>query len=418
MFTLKIKAQAITLAVLLFSIKLSYGQNNSISRSQLAGQQNVLTTAVPFLTITPDSRRAGLGDAGVASSPDANSMFWNAASLAFADKEFGFSFSYAPWLRKLVPGISYNYLGGYGRLNKRSAIGGSFRFFSFGDINFTDDQGNPLGTFNPSEYAIDGFYSTQLSKKWSLGVALRFVHSNLAGTRNFSGSSTKPGNSGAGDLSAYNKGKVKFKSGGDKKTLNYTFGVMIQNLGSKISYSDKTAKEFIPSNLKIGTAWTYDIDEFNSITGMIDFNKLLVPTPQYSYLQTSSGADSLDPDGNQIINGYEKNDDPVITAAIKSFYDAPGGFAEELKEINVSVGFEYIYAKQFMLRLGYFNEPETKGNRKYLTFGFGLRYKVFGLDAAYLVPIVQRHPLQDQLRFTLLFDIGAFGDEPINPVTP
>ncbi len=392
------------------------GAQTSVSklRNQLSGQQNVITTAVPFLTISPDSRRAGMADAGVASSGDANSVFWNAAALCFAEKKAGFSISYAPWLRKLVPGISYNHVAGYGKINKRSAVGGSFRFFSFGDINFTDDQGNPLGVFNPSEFAIDGCYSTQLSDKWSLGVALRFIHSNLAGTRNINGIAPKAGNSGAGDLSAFHQNKMKIKAGGDKKDLKYTFGVMLQNLGAKITYSDKTAREFIPSNLKIGTAWTYDLDEYNTITGMLDFNKLLVPTPRYEYAKDSSGEYQRDQDGNLIIDNLIKNDDPVITAALKSFSDAPGGFREELKEINISFGLEYIYAKQFMVRAGWFNEPQSKGNRKYLTFGFGLRYKVFGLDAAYLVPLVQRHPLQDQLRFTLLFDIDAFKDKPIS----
>lgn len=410
------KAAFIAGAFIFQSYNTSAQTSVSQLRNQLAGQQNVITTAVPFLTITPDSRRAGMGDAGVASSGDANSVFWNAASLAFAKKDFGLSVSYAPWLRKLVPGISYNYISGYGKINKRSAIGGSFRFFSFGDINFTDDVGNPLGTFNPSEFALDGCYATQLSKKWALGVSLRFIHSNLAGTRNINGISPKAGNSGAGDLSAIYNGIKKIKVKGEKKELNYTFGAMIQNLGAKITYSDKTSREFIPSNLKIGTAWTYDIDQFNSITGMFDINKLLVPTPQIKYLANWKGnGDSIDQStGDPIPDGYKKNDDPVITAALKSFTDAPGGLKEELKEYNISVGIEYIYAKQFMLRGGFFHETKTKGNRKYLTFGFGLRYKVFGLDAAYLVPLVQRHPLQDQLRFTLLFDLGALGDAPIS----
>ncbi|MES2616598.1 MAG: type IX secretion system outer membrane channel protein PorV [Bacteroidota bacterium] len=415
MFISKIKKSAAMSLMLCIPSLTVLGQG--ISRSQLAGQQNVITTAVPFLTITPDSRRAALGDAGVASSPDAHSVFWNAASLAFIDrtkKPYGVGVSYAPWLRKLVPGISYNYLCGYGAIGKRSAIGGSFRFFSFGDINFTDDVGNPLGTFNPSEYAVDGCYSTQLSKKWALGVSLRFIHSNLAGTRNINGISPKAGNSGAGDLSAMYKGKTKIKVKGAQKDLDYTFGMMIQNLGAKITYSDKTAREFIPSNLKIGTAWTYKIDQYNVIVGMFDLNKLMVPTPQLNYLKGYNGVDSMDPSSNtKIVDGYVKNDDPVITAALKSFSDAPGGLREELKEWNISTGIEYIYAEQFMLRAGFFHEPATKGNRKYLTFGFGLRYKVFGLDAAYLVPLVQRHPLQDQLRFSLLFDIGAFGDKSI-----
>ncbi len=407
----KIKAAFISLTLLQF-----HSISGQVSRSQLAGQQNVITTAVPFLTISPDSRRAGMGDAGVASSGDANSVFWNAAALAFAKKDAGISVSYAPWLRKLVPGISYNYISAYSKVGKRSAVGGSFRFFSFGDINFTDDQGNPLGTFNPSEFAIDGCYATQLSKKWALGVSLRFIHSNLAGTRNINGIAPKAGNSGAGDLSAIYQGEKKIKVKGEKKVLHYTFGAMIQNLGAKITYSDKTSREFIPSNLKLGTAWTYELDKYNSITAMFDINKLLVPTPQIKYLKNYTGkGDSIDQSsGNPIPDGYVKNDDPVITAALKSFGDAPGGLREELKEYNLSFGLEYIYAQQFMLRAGFYHETASKGNRKYLTFGFGLRYKVFGLDGAYLVPLVQRHPLQDQLRFTLLFDIGAFGDKPIS----
>ncbi|MEZ4804867.1 MAG: type IX secretion system outer membrane channel protein PorV [Bacteroidia bacterium] len=386
---------------------------NTISRSQLAGQQNVITTAVPFLTITPDSRRAALGDAGVASSPDANSVFWNAASLAFTEKKAGIATSYAPWLRSLVPGISYNYLSAFGRINKRSVLGGSFRFFTFGEINFTDDVGNPLGTFKPSEYAVDMCYGTQLSKNWAIGVSLRYINSNLAGTRPLNGITPKVGRSGAGDISAIYNGKKKINVKDEKKELKYSFGINLQNLGSRITYSDNTNREYIPANLKIGTSWSYDIDEYNSITGLLDINKLMVPTPGINVLKNYQGGDSLIDDNGTNVIVYERtrSDDPVISAALKSFTDAPGGLAEELKEYNISLGIEYTYAKQFMLRAGYFNEATTKGNRKYATFGFGLKYKVFGLDAAYLVPFVQRHPLQNQLRFSLLFDLGAFTEE-------
>jgi hypothetical protein len=400
--------KAIAVLVLVSSASAVQSQN-SVSRSQLAGQQNVITTAVPFLTITPDSRRAGMGDAGVASSPDANSVYWNAASLAFAEKNAGIATSYAPWLRSLVPGISYNYLAGYGRINKRSVIGGSFRFFSFGEINFTDDVGNPLGKFNPSEYALDVCYATQLSKHWAIGTTLKYINSNLAGTRPLNGITPKVGRSGAGDLSAIYNGKTKMKVKGEKKDLKYSVGINLQNLGAKITYSDKTNREYLPAMFKIGTAWSYDIDEFNSITAMFDLNKLMAPTPGVNILKGFNGSDSMDIDNN-VVYERTKSDDPVITAALKSFADAPGGFAEEMKEWNYSLGFEYIYAKQFMLRGGYFHEPETKGNRKYMTFGFGIRYKLFGLDAAYLVPFVQRHPLQNQLRFSLLFDLQAFAE--------
>ena len=385
-----------------------------ISRSMLAGQQNVITTAVPFLTITPDSRRAGMGDAGVASSADANSVFWNAASLAFADKKSGAAMSYAPWLRALVPGISYNYLAGYTKIrsNQRSVIGGSFRFFTFGEINFTDDIGNPLGTFKPSEYAVDICYATQLSKHWAIGTTLKYINSNLAGTRPLNGITPKVGRSGAGDISALYKGTMKAKIKGEKKDIRYSVGINLQNLGAKITYSDKTNKEYIPANLKIGTSWSYDIDQYNSITGMFDLNKLMVPTPGITVLQDYTGLkDSFVLGTEERIFERNRSDDPVISAAIKSFADAPGGLKEELKEYNVSLGLEYIYAKQFFLRAGYFNEAKTKGNRKYATFGFGIRYKVFGLDAAYLVPFVQRHPLQNQLRFTLIFDLDAALEE-------
>lgn len=401
--------------------------NAQISRSQLAGQQNVITTAVPFLTITPDSRRAGVGDGGLALSADANSVYWNAASLAFVgysrrngkeeishSEDYGISTSYAPWLRSLVPGISYNYLSGYGRINKRSVIGGSFRFFSFGQINFTDDVGNPLGVFNPSEYAVDVCYATQLSKHWAIGTALRYINSNLAGTRPLNGITPKVGRTGAGDLSAVYRGHKKFKKDKTDKEVQYNFAVSIMNLGGKITYSDKTNREFLPATLKLGTAWTYEIDEYNTITGMVDLSKLMAPTPGIRVLKNYNGtSDSMAQDANgDLVTVYEKttSDDPVITAALKSFTDAPGGLREELKEWNYSLGLEYTYSKQFMVRAGYFHEPETKGNRKYMSLGFGIRYKLFGLDAAYLVPFVQRHPLQNQLRFTLLFNLKAFSD--------
>lgn len=400
---------AALLFTLLFSNKNAFSQTG-ISRSQLAGQQNVITTAVPFLTITPDSRRAGMGDAGAASSADANSIFWNASSLAFAEEKGAFGVSYAPWLRSLVPGISYNALSGYTRINSKSTLGGGFRFFSFGDINFTDDVGNPLGTFNPSEYAIDVCYAIKLSNNWAIGATLKFINSNLAGTRPINGITPKVGRSGAGDISATYKGKYRTKNLKLKDRIDYTFGANIQNLGAKITYSDKTNREFLPTNLKIGTAWTYKIDQFNTITGLLDFNKLMAPTPQISKLQSFDGGDSTDIDNN-IVYIRTNSDDPVITAAIKSFADAPGGFREELKEYNYSLGFEYDYVQQFKVRFGYYNEAATKGNRKYFTAGFGLKYKSLTIDAAYIIPLRQAHPLQNQLRFSLLFDIGSAKDK-------
>jgi len=398
------------LSLVALHTSVSAQSSGSISRSQLTGQMNVITTAVPFLTITPDSRRAGMGDAGVASTADANSVYWNAASLAFVEKKAAISNSYAPWLRQLVPGISFNSVSGYSKINKRSVIGGSMRFFTFGDINFTDDAGNPLGTFKPSSYALDICYGTQLSKHWAIGADLKYINDNLAGTRPINGITPKVGRSGAGDISAYYKGTKKAKIGGETKELRYALGVNLQNLGAKITYSDKNNKEFIPANLKLGTSWGYDIDEYNSITGMVDINKLMVPTPGINVLRNYTNTDdSMVDDQGTMVKVYErtKSTDPVITAALKSFTDAPGGLREELKEYNVSVGMEYSYMKQFFMRAGYFNEAKTKGNRKYATFGIGLKYKVLTIDIAYLVPFVQRHPLQNQMRFSLLFDLVA-----------
>lgn len=367
----------------------------TLTKDQLAGQLNAITTMVPFLTISPDSRSAGMGDAGVAISPDANSIHWGIAKMAFMDvkKPSGVSLSYAPWLRDLVPDVQFSYLSGYGRINKNSVMAGSLRYFTLGEIQFTDNVGNPLDKFNPNEIALDLGYSTKITENFSVGVALRYIRSNISGIRVFNNVRTKPGNSGAGDLSFFYTKDIKIS--GDDYKLN--LGGLIQNLGAKMTYTDKTQRDFIPTNLKIGAALTKDIDAHNSITGTVDINKLLVPTPN----------PERDSSGN-ITGPGTTRDIGVISGLFSSFSDAPGGLSEEMKEYNYSIGVEYWYDKQFALRTGYFHEPTTKGNRKYLTFGLGIRYNVFGLDVAYLVPFQQRHPLQNQLRFSLLFDFAAF----------
>lgn len=384
------KTHILFIALIAFPFSQSFGQ---LTVSQLAGQQNVITTAVPFLTITPDSRSAAMGDAGVAITPDANSIHWNASKLAFVKKPVGFGISYAPWLRHIVPDVQLSYISGYAKISENSTVGGSFRYFSLGNINFTDITGNPMGSFEPNEFAMDGFYATKLSDKMSLAVSLRFIYSNLVGTRTGSGTSASPGIAGAGDISWYYKDKLK-KS---KTPTEYAFGVAITNLGSKITYTNAQEVDFIPMNLRLGTAWTFNIDEFNSFTATCDFNKLLVPTPAY---KSKTNPDS-------IIYGRDPRV-PILQGAFQSFYDAPGGFKEEMNEITVSLGAEYWYAKTFALRAGYFHESDTKGQRKYLTFGIGLRYNVVGIDAAYLAPFQRSHPLQNQMRFSLLLDLDAF----------
>jgi hypothetical protein len=375
-----------------------------ISKTQLAGQQNVVTTMVPFLTITPDSRSAGMADAGVAISPDANSIHWNMSKLAFAEKKSGMGISYAPWLRSLVPDVQFSYLSGYNKVGKNGVISGSFRYFSLGNINFTDFQGDPIGSFNPFEFALDAGYATRLSDNFSVGVALRFIRSNIAGVRQLNGISTRPGVSGAGDINVYYQDNIEIKG----KDAKLSFGANLQNIGSKMTYTNREQRDFIPMNLKIGGALDYEIDEYNRVVFALDVNKLMVPTRPY-YLKNSKGGDSVDQNGTRVFVGGDPNV-PVIQGLFQSFSDAPGGFREELKEYNVSLGMEYWYNKRFAARAGYFHEPTTKGNRKYLTFGFGVRYRVLGIDAAYLVPFQQRHPLANQLRFSLLFDFAAFKD--------
>jgi len=380
----------------------AYGQ---VSSKQLAGQQNVVTTMVPFLTITPDSRSGGMADVGVAISPDANSIHWNMSKLSFAEKKSGLGISYAPWLRSLVPDVQFSYLSAYNKVGKNGVLAGSFRYFSLGNINFTDFQGDPLGSFNPNEFALDGGYSTRLSDNFSVGVVLRFVRSNIAGVRQLNGISTRPGVAGAGDINMYYTKNTEIND----KPARVSFGANIQNIGSKMTYTNAEQRDFIPMNLKFGGALDLEIDDYNRVVFAADVNKLLVPTRPY-YVKKANGQDSTDINGNRVLIGGDPNV-PVIQGLFQSFSDAPGGFQEELREYNWSVGVEYWYNKKFAARAGYFNEPETKGNRKYLTFGFGVRYRVIGIDAAYLVPFQQRHPLANQLRFSMLFDFAAFSEK-------
>lgn len=377
----------------------------SVSSKQLSGQLNTVTTMVPFLTISPDSRSASMGDAGVALfAPDANSIAWNMANLVNAEKKTGFSLSYAPWLRQLVDDVGFSYVSGYSKMGKNGAVGGAIRYFSLGQINFTDFEGNPQGNFTPNEFSIEGGYSTRFNEKFSMGVNLRFIYSNIAGNRVLNGISMKPGYSGAGDVSMMYKTKIKVSG----KEDGFNFGVNIQNIGSKMTYTDKENRDFIPTNLKIGAGWNHEIDDYNKISVYLDANKLLVPTRPY-YLQSNNGGDSVIGGVKQISAGLDPKVS-TIQGMLQSFYDAPGGFKEEMSEWILAAGTEYWYQNQFAGRLGVFYESNTKGGRQYATLGMGFKYRTMALDAAYLVPFAKRHPLQNQMRFSLLFDIGALQD--------
>ena len=347
---------------------------------------NVVTTAVPFLRITPDARSGGMGDVGIATSADANSIFSNQAKTPFAANKWSIGVNYVPWLRDLsVNDVYLASLAGYYKLDDMQAISASLRYFSLGNIQFTDNLGNDLQTYRPREFAFDAGYSRKLSKKNGLAVALRFISSNLAsGTVN--GTSYKTGSSVAGDLHFFHNGA---KDNGDG--LNW--GITLSNLGAKISYtSDATQKDFIPANLGLGASWTKVFDDQNKITFSLDVHKLLVPTPP------AVG------DSAKLAEYHKKG---VVSSWFSSFGDAPGKGSEELKEVNFGVGAEYWYNNQFAFRAGYFYENPAKGNRKYFTVGAGLKYNSFGLNFAYLFPSgngVNRNPLSNTWRFGLIFD--------------
>jgi hypothetical protein len=350
---------------------------------------NAIQTVVPFLTIAPDSRAGGMGDAGVATIPDVYSMHWNPAKYAFIDGNSGVGISYSPWLRNLVPDINIAYLVGYKRLDSKQVLSGSLLYSSLGDVPFTDESGFLLRNFKPNEFSLDAGYSRMFTDNLSGGIAFRFIYSNLTGGFYAGGAATKPGTSFAADISGYYQKDISLFN----KDGLLGVGLNFSNIGSKMSYSDSQTSDFIPMNMRLGTAYTIDLDIYNKLTFTIDLNKLLVPTPPVY-------------DSTGIIAGKDPNV-AVPVAIFQSFYDAPGGFKEELHEITYSFGTEYWYNNQFALRGGYFHENESKGNRKYFTAGAGFRLKGFTLDFSYLMPLAQNHPLARTLRFSLAFDINA-----------
>ena len=389
---------------LLISMLLTWTASAQISTDELSGKINTVTSAVPFLTIAPDSRSGGMGDVVVALFPDANSMHWNPAKYAFAPNDMGISISYTPWLRKLIKDINLAYLSGYKRIDNEQVIGFSLRYFALGDIAFTDIVGNPTGNYNPNEFTFDAAYARAFSDRFSGSLAFRFIYSNLTGGQFVGGVESTPGMAYSSDVSFYYRNSDLILGDYDG---TIAFGANISNIGSKMGYTKGSDKDFIPINLRLGTAFTIDFDDYNSLTLALDLNKLMIPTPPEYYPLS----DTADLEGNPVIRaGYNPNVS-VPVGMFRSFYDAPGGMIEELNEITYSAGLEYWYAKQFAIRGGYFHEHSTKGNRKYFTVGIGLRLNVFGLDFAYLVPIYQNHPLANTLRFSLLFDFAGLKGE-------
>jgi type IX secretion system protein PorV len=356
--------------------------------AQNAQRLNVVTTAVPFLRISPDARSGGMGDLGIATTPDANSSFWNLAKTPFNESKAGIALTYTPWLKDL--GLNDVYLAslaGYYKFDELQALSGSLRYFSLGNIQFTDNLGNDLNTYRPREFGVDIGYSRKLSDRTGIGVGIKYIYSNLAGGQAVGSTSYKAGSAVAGDLTFYNRRTNDAGQG-------WAFGAALTNLGSKIAYTDNAdQKDFIPANLGLGTSYTKVFDESNKLTFGLDINKLLVPTPP------------AEGDSTGLVNYRSKG---VLGSWFSSFGDAPDGFSEEVREFQVSVGAEYWYNNQFALRLGYFHEDKTKGNRRYFTGGVGIKYNIFGLNFSYLLPSgsgVNRNPLSNTLRFSLIFDL-------------
>ncbi len=380
-------------------------------------QLNSITTAVPFMSITPDSRAGGMGDAGTALSPSSTSVYWNTSGLTFSDQKSEISLSYTPWLRQLTNDIHLSYLSGYYKINKTHTIGGAIRFFSLGEITFTDASGNVIRDDKPSEYELTAAYAFRLSDKMSLGINGKFGYSNLTGGLTVAGVNTKPGIVGATDLSfTYFNDKARV----GKTNGTYTFATTINNVGNKITYSELSQRDFIPMNLKIGNAFKADFDRFNSVTFSLDLQRLLVPTP--------AAYDMINGE-NTMLSGMS-SDVGVIAGMVQSFYDAPGvvavdengdyiqnsdgsyqvvsgsKFEEELSEINIAAGVEWWYNNILALRTGVFYESKNKGNRQFLNLGASLKYNMFGIDISYLASLNGRQsPLANTLRFTIRLNL-------------
>jgi hypothetical protein len=383
--------------LLLFALAMTrtFGQD-----TEPADGSRVISTAVPFVTISPDARSGGMGDVGVATSPDAYSMFWNPAKYAFIDKTFGFGIGYVPWLRSLVNDIGLASIAGFGKIGDKQAVAASLRFFSMGAVMFTDNDGNELGEVKPNEWAIDATYARKFSREFSGAVAGRFIYSNLVPV-DLANLSVQPGMSVAADIAVYYHHEMEIKG---LSGANLDMGLNICNMGSKMSYSSTSiVRDFIPTTLRLGPSFSMDIDDYNRITVSLDLSKLLVPTPPV-YAVDSNNTILIGSDGKPVIAKGMDPDVSPVKGMIQSFYDAPYGFKEEMQEITIAVAAEYWYNKLFSVRTGYYYESKYKGDRQFFTLGAGLRYNVFGLDFSYLIPVKSNNPLQHTLQFTLLFN--------------
>lgn len=362
-----------------------------IGSNLVAQENNPISTATPFLTISPDSRGSAMGDAGAATTPDIASQYWNAAKYPFLEDKAGFSFSYTPWLRELVNDIGLFYIVGQYKVDERQSLSASLKYFSLGDIQWTGLDGNDNGTISPNEFAIDAAYSRLFSEHLSGAVTFRFIYSDLSGGA-VSGTTDnqEPGMAFATDIAVYYQNQVDWGA-----PIDLSFGAVASNIGSKISYNNGDNNYFLPATLRLGTAMGYEVDRYNKVNFTLDLSKLMVPTRQ------------RDADGN-LEDYFEKTENTsTLKGVFESFNDAPDGMAEEWREVMISAGAEYVYDESFAIRAGYFHEHETKGNRKYFAMGGGFNMNVFALDVSYLIPMDNQSPLANTLRFSLSFGLDG-----------
>ncbi len=362
---------------------------------------HTITTAVPILTLSPDARGAALGDAGVATSPDANAAFYNPGKLGFVEYKYAFSPSYSPWLRQVTDDMSLSYLSGYGKVGTRGAFAASLLYFNLGQIDYRTGNNLPNGSFNPKEYAVTASYGQKLGENFGVGITARYVRSNLVG--NYSGNDAQAGNSFAADLGLYYTKDATLGAG----IYNFAYGLSISNIGNKMVYVDATNSSFLPTTLRLGTAITREIDSFNKITLAIDATKLLVPSPYWE--------DPYDPSNAAQVarvkqTNTERQQQGIVQGIFNSFSDAPNGFKGQLQEINLHAGAEYWYNNTIAARVGYFYENPHVGARQYLSFGLGARLSVFGVDGTYLVPNSQANPLAQTIRVSLHFNLNKLAD--------
>ena len=382
--------------------QISASESGQSESTDFANMYNPIQTGTISLAVVPDARGGAMGDVGAATDPDENSQFWNPAKYAFAYSKGGISISYTPWLRKLVSGINLAYLSGYWKFgyDDLQAISGSLRYFSLGEVEAYNSAGTLQQVINPYEMAVDLGYSRQLTENFSMGVVMRYVYSNMT----YDDGDNEAANAFAADVAAY---YTAYPMVGDNE-CQWAWGLNLSNIGSKVSYDGGATSQFLPCNLRLGTSFTYPIDDYNLFSINFDANKLMVPTFPQTY-QFSDG------NGGTDMEAYEKAkqeyyDMSGIKGMFKSFSDAPGGFKEEMNEINWGLGLEYTYDHRFFLRAGYHHESELKGNRKYFTFGAGITLNVFRIDAGYVLSTAQTSALDQTLRFSIGFDLEGMRD--------